>query len=131
MIWYNSRSSLLIFMDSNDQKDLGADMQAPAWYTNFLLPIGLIVVILLIGGLYFGYQSYSANKAPKLPSESPSNINYPQVSASGVNIGKSETAMNAEWYNQAYKTGNAELCEKITIEKDKKSCLDSIFEKEA
>ena len=118
-------------MDSNDQKNLGADIQTPAWYTNFLLPIGLIVAILLIGGLYFGYQSYSASKAPKLPTESPSNINYPQVSASGVNLGKSETAMNAGWYNEAYKTGNAALCEKITIEKDKKSCLDSIFEKEA
>lgn len=118
-------------MNLKDQKDTTSDTQVSPWYTNFLLPIGLIVAILLIGGLYFGYQSYSASKAPKLPTESPSNINYPQVSASGVNLGKSETAMNAGWYNDAYKTGNAALCEKITIEKDKKSCLDSIFEKEA
>ncbi|MFO0763696.1 MAG: hypothetical protein U0518_02440 [Candidatus Gracilibacteria bacterium] len=118
-------------MNSNDQKDVGSDIQTPAWYTNFLLPIGLIVVFLLIGGLYFGYQSYSASKAPKLPNESPSNINYPQVSASGVTVVKSETTMNAEWYNDAYKTGNAALCEKITIEKDRQSCKDGIFEKDA
>lgn len=118
-------------MDSNDQKGLGADIQTPAWYTNFLLPIGLIVAILLIGGLYFGYQSYSASKAPKLPTESPSNINYPQVSASGVNLGKSETAMNAGWYNEAYKTGNAALCEKITFPDRRQSCKDNIISGEA
>lgn len=118
-------------MNLNDQKDDTTDVQVSPWYTNFLLPAGLIFIIVLVGAGYFGYQSYSASKTPKLPTESPSNINYPQVSASGVNIGKSETTMNAEWYNDAYKTGNAALCEKITIEKDKKSCLDSIFEKEA
>ncbi len=118
-------------MDSNDQKDLGADIQTPAWYMNFLLPIGLIVVILLIGGLYFGYQSYSTSKTPKLPTESPSNINYPQVSASGVNLGKSETAMNAGWYNEAYKTGNAALCEKITFSDRRQSCKDNIISGEA
>lgn len=118
-------------MDSNDQKDVGSDIQTPAWYTNFLLPIGLIVVILLIGGLYFGYQSYSASKIPKLPTESPSNINYPQVSASGVNIVKSEAAMNLEWLNQARKLGDASLCKKITTEKDRQACVDNIIAGEA
>ncbi len=114
-------------MNSNDQKDVGSDIQTPAWYTNFLLPIGLIVVLLLIGGLYFGYQSYSASKAPKLPTESPSNINYPQVSASGVTFVKSEATMNTQWYNEAYRSGDVKICEKITNPDRKISCKNNVI----
>ncbi len=118
-------------MNPNDQKDVTSDKQVSPWYTNFLLPAGLIVLLLLAGALYFGYQSYSASKVPKLPTESPSNINYPQVSASGVSIGKSETAMNLEWLNQARKLGDVSLCKKITAEKDRQACLDNIIAGEA
>lgn len=123
--------SLLISMNPKDQKDTTSDTQVSPWYTNFLLPAGLIFLLLLAGALYFGYQSYSASKVPKLPTESPSNINYPQVSASGVTFVKSETAMNAEWYNEAYKTGNAALCEKITFLDRRQSCKDNIISGEA
>ncbi len=113
-------------MNPNDQKDTTSDTQVSPWYTNFLLPAGLIFLLLLAGALYFGYQSYSASKVPKLPTESPSNINYPQVSASGVTFVKSEATMNTEWYNEAYRSGNIKICEKITNPDRKISCKNNV-----
>lgn len=114
-------------MNLNNQKDDTTDIQVSPWYTNFLLPAGLIFIIVLVGAGYFGYQSYSASKTPKLPTESPSNINYPQVSASGVNIGRSEATLNTEWYNEAYRSGDIKVCEKITNHDRKISCINNVI----
>ena len=118
-------------MNPNDQKDTTSDTQVSPWYTNFLLPAGLIFLLLLAGALYFGYQSYSASKVPKLPTESPSNINYPQVSASGVTFVKSETVLNAEWFNEAYRKGDLTICDKITFEDRKQTCRDDVLSSQA
>ena len=131
MIWYNARSFLLISMNPNDQKDVTSDTQVSPWYTNFLLPAGLIVLLLLAGALYFGYQSYSASKVPKLPTESPSNINYPQVSASGMSDVKQRIMQNSDWYSQAYRQNNPLLCDKITVPSEQQACRENLIEKEA